>query len=122
MQFTAADEMLAVENMDVLKLNGFELEQIEEQEAIGDEGEEGPEGVRMRLQLIAQPMSKDTVFDMKGNVPPFVHCHSIQADAHRIMRQTWRSSSISCGTARGGRWFAVRKRGPCLRCVPAGGA
>lgn len=68
--------MLAVENMDVLKLNGFELERVEEQEAIGDEGEEGPEGVRMPLQLIAQPMSKDTVFDMKGNVSPFVQSHS----------------------------------------------
>ena len=79
LQLTAADEMLAVENMDVLKLNGFELERAEEQEAFEDEDEAG---VRMRLQLIAQPMSKDTVFDMQGNVPPFV---SSQADADRIV-------------------------------------
>lgn len=70
LQFTAADEMLAVENVDVLKLNGFELERVEEREAFEDEREEESEGVRMRLQLVAQPMSKDTVFDMKGNVPP----------------------------------------------------
>jgi DNA mismatch repair protein PMS2 len=67
LQLTAADEMLAVENMDMLKLNGFELAQVAEREALGEEGEEGS-GVRMRLQLVAQPMSKDTVFDIKGNV------------------------------------------------------
>jgi len=53
LELTAADEILAVENMDVLK--GFEVVRQ------GDEGEE--EG---RLHLVAQPMSKDTVFDMKG--------------------------------------------------------
>lgn len=63
--------MLALENMDVLKLNGFELEQVEEREASRDEDEEGSE-VRMRLQLVAQPMSKDTVFDIKGNSPPSI--------------------------------------------------
>lgn len=64
--------MLAVENMDVLKQNGFELEQVEEREGLGDEDEEGS-GVRMRLQLVAQPMSKDTVFDFKGNVLPYLN-------------------------------------------------
>ncbi|KAG9312414.1 hypothetical protein JVU11DRAFT_6795 [Chiua virens] len=34
LQLTAADELLAIENMDVLKLNGFELERMEEQEAV----------------------------------------------------------------------------------------
>ena len=62
LQLTAADEMLAVENMDVLRSNGFELEQIEEQHA-GDEDETES---RMRLRLVAQPVSKDTTFDMKG--------------------------------------------------------
>jgi len=55
LELTAADEILAVENMDVLKRNGFEVVRQ------GDEGEE--EG---RLHLVVQPMSKDTVFDMKG--------------------------------------------------------
>ncbi|KAG8215650.1 hypothetical protein J3R82DRAFT_7521 [Butyriboletus roseoflavus] len=85
LQFTAADEMLALENIDVLKLNGFELERAEEREIFGDEREEGSEGARMRLQLIAQPMSKDTVFDMKGNVPPLAPSHSASADADRFM-------------------------------------
>lgn len=117
LHLTAADEMLAVENMDVLKLNGFELEQVEELEAFRDEDEEGS-GVRMRLQLVAQPVSKDTVFDIKGNAPPF----DISLNPDRNMWQTSRSSSTSCRTARGGQWSAVRKRGPCLRCVPVDGA
>jgi len=117
LQLTAADEMLAVENMDVLKLNGFELEQVEEREALRDEDEEGS-GARMRLQLVAQPVSKETVFDTKGDAPPFV----ISLNTDRNMGQTSRSSSISCRTARGGQWSAVRKRAPCLRCVPVGGA
>lgn len=49
---TAADEILAVENMDVLKRNGFEVVQ--------DDEEDG------RLHLVAQPVSKDIIFDMKG--------------------------------------------------------
>lgn len=114
--------MLAVENLDVLKLNGFELERVEEREEFGDEREDDSESVRMQLQLVAQPMSKDTVFDIKGNVPIFVSSYSTQADADRIMGQTSRNSFISCRTARGGQWFAVRKRAPCLLCVPVGGA
>jgi DNA mismatch repair protein PMS2 len=55
LELTAADEILAVENIDVLKRNGFEVVRQ------GDDGEE--EG---RLHLVAQPMSKDTVFDMQG--------------------------------------------------------
>lgn len=69
LQFTAADEMLAVENMDVLKLNGFELERAEEREA--SEGEAGSESMRAPLQLVAQPMSKDTIFDVKGKSSSF---------------------------------------------------
>lgn len=52
---TAADEILAVENIDVLKRNGFEVTR--------QSGHDDDEG---RLHLIAQPVSKDTVFDMKG--------------------------------------------------------
>jgi DNA mismatch repair protein PMS2 len=53
---TAADEILAVENIDILKRNGFEVVRK------GDDEEE----VEGRLHLVAQPVSKDTVFDMKG--------------------------------------------------------
>ncbi|OJA16679.1 hypothetical protein AZE42_12690 [Rhizopogon vesiculosus] len=55
LELTAADKILAVENMDVLKRNGFGVVRQ------GDEGKE--EG---SLHLVVQPMSKDTVFNMKG--------------------------------------------------------
>ena len=47
---------MALENLDVLKQNGFEL----------DVHEDGPPG--QRVHLLAQPMSKGTVFDTKGAV------------------------------------------------------
>ncbi|KAG1729455.1 hypothetical protein EDB19DRAFT_1938571 [Suillus lakei] len=55
LELTAADEILAVENMDVLKRNGFEVVR----QGGDDDDDEGG------LHLVAQPMSKDTVFDMK---------------------------------------------------------
>jgi DNA mismatch repair protein PMS2 len=54
LELTASDEVVAMENIDVLKLNGFELS-VTENAAVGE-----------RLRLVAQPQSKDTVFDMKG--------------------------------------------------------
>ena len=60
LKLTTADEVLAVENMDVLSINGFELEQIEEHDA----GDEDKTGSITRLHLVAQP--KNTTFDMKG--------------------------------------------------------
>ncbi|KAI0324978.1 DNA mismatch repair protein MutL [Cubamyces sp. BRFM 1775] len=53
LELTAADELVALENFDVLRQNGFELEVIEDR----------PPG--QRVQLTAQPISKSTVFDMK---------------------------------------------------------
>jgi DNA mismatch repair protein PMS2 len=56
MQLTAGDEIVAMENLDVLKANGFEVD-VDEEQAPG-RGE--------RVKLIAMPVSKDTVFDFKG--------------------------------------------------------
>ncbi|KAF8551158.1 hypothetical protein OG21DRAFT_1418463 [Imleria badia] len=95
LQFTAADEMLAVENMDVLKRNGFELEQDEE-----------GSGVRMRLQLVAQPMSKDTVFDIK-DLEELIH----------LMQDRPRGTMVRCSKARA--MFAMRA---CRRSVMVGKA
>ncbi|KAH9942864.1 MutL C terminal dimerization domain-containing protein, partial [Amylocystis lapponica] len=55
LELTAADALLATENMDVLRQNGFEL----------DVDEDAAPGGGHRLQLRAQPISKSTVFDMK---------------------------------------------------------
>ncbi len=58
LELTAADELVAVENVDILRQNGFELD-ISEERAPG-----------RRMQLTAQPISKSTVFDMKGESKP----------------------------------------------------
>ena len=55
-ELTASDELLAMENVDILRQNGFEVE-------VDSKGEYGQ---GCRLKLIAQPISKSTVFDMKG--------------------------------------------------------
>ncbi|KDQ51775.1 hypothetical protein JAAARDRAFT_73425 [Jaapia argillacea MUCL 33604] len=54
LEFTAADELVAIEKIDVLRQNGFEI----------DVDEEAPSG-QGRLKLTARPVSKSTVFDMK---------------------------------------------------------
>ena len=56
LELTAADELLATENMEVLQQNGFEV----------DVDEDADSGLGHRLQLVAQPVSKGTNFDMKG--------------------------------------------------------
>lgn len=54
LELTAADELVALENMHVLQQNGFEVGLEEEQ----------PAG--RRLRLLAQPVSKNTEFDVQG--------------------------------------------------------
>lgn len=58
LELAAADEIVALENVDVLRQNGFELD-VSEDRAPGQ-----------RMQLTAQPISKSTVFDMKGLPKP----------------------------------------------------
>lgn len=97
LELTAADELVAMENISVLKQNGFEI-LVEDDEkpisGVGDtdiplaqaneraelgmtvyndeegyEGQvelEGQSGSRRRVQLVAQPISGNTVFDVKG--------------------------------------------------------
>ena len=58
MELTAADELLALENIEVLRDNGFEV-------AIDD----GAEPSHGRIKLVAQPVSGSTTFDIKGKRP-----------------------------------------------------
>jgi len=53
LELTAADELVALENLGVLQQNGFEVAQDEDQ----------PAG--RRLKLLAQPVSKKTEFDVQ---------------------------------------------------------
>ena len=56
MELTAADELLAMENVEVLRQNGFEVDEMGCADSC----------LGHRLQLVAQPVSKSTNFDMKG--------------------------------------------------------
>lgn len=60
LELTASDEMVATENIDILRKNGFEIEIKEEEVHAGSP----------RLTLTAQPISKSTIFDMKGHSLP----------------------------------------------------
>ncbi|EIN06509.1 hypothetical protein PUNSTDRAFT_72337 [Punctularia strigosozonata HHB-11173 SS5] len=54
LELTAADELVVTENIEVLRQNGFDVA-VDENASFG----------QGRLQLVAQPVSKNTVFDMK---------------------------------------------------------
>lgn len=67
LELTAADELVALENMAVLQQNGFEV------------GLEVDQPAGRRLRLLAQPVSKNTEFDVQGKdrqfiFPPPVKC------------------------------------------------
>lgn len=61
LELTASDEIIAQDNLEILRQNGFEID-TEGADESGDE--------RSRLRLVAQPVSKGTVFDLKGESIP----------------------------------------------------
>ena len=110
LELTAADELVALEHADVLRQNGFEL-------ALDADAPAG-----RRVTLTAQPVSKSTVFDVKG-VSPLLSEAAFHGDwAQRTRMQISRSCCTSCTTGRRGRWCGARRRGPCSRCARAGRA
>jgi DNA mismatch repair protein PMS2 len=73
---TAGDEIVAVENLDILRSNGFEVEIDEDQ--IPGRGE--------RIKLSAMPVSKETTFDFKGKfVPPNSNSHADTLDLEQLL-------------------------------------
>jgi DNA mismatch repair protein PMS2 len=56
LQLTAGDEIVAIENLDVLRSNGFAVKVDEEK--LPGRGE--------KIALTAMPVSKDTTVDFKG--------------------------------------------------------
>jgi len=72
LELTASDELVAIENLDVLKKNGFELEVREDPDIEMLDDEPSGTQVHRRLKLVAQPVSKSTMFDMKGRCLSFV--------------------------------------------------
>jgi DNA mismatch repair protein PMS2 len=79
MELTASDELLAMENMDILNQNGFEVE-------VDGEGECGH---GCRLKLTAQPISKSTVFDMKGWSRPLLHVRQLNVFVAQISKNSF---------------------------------
>jgi hypothetical protein len=59
LELTAADELVALESMTVLQQNGFEV------------GLEVDQPAGRRLRLLAQPVSKNTEFDVQGKDSSF---------------------------------------------------
>ncbi|WWC66317.1 uncharacterized protein I206_100218 [Kwoniella pini CBS 10737] len=55
LQLTASDEIIAIENLDILSKNGFDVKINED--ALPGKGE--------RINLISMPISKETIFDFK---------------------------------------------------------
>ncbi|KAJ7753592.1 MutL C terminal dimerization domain-containing protein [Mycena maculata] len=96
LELTASDELLTLENLDVLRQNGFE---IELQTAADDDAGQSP-----RLSLTAQPISKDTVFDMK-DLEELIH----------LMHDQPAGQMVRCSKARA--MFAMRA---CRKSVMIG--
>ncbi|KAF8968484.1 MutL C terminal dimerization domain-containing protein [Flammula alnicola] len=93
-ELTASDEMLAIENLEILQQNGFEV----------DVDEEGYVGQGSRLRLVAQPVSKSTVFDMKD-----------LEEVINLMRDRPGGQMVRCSKARA--MFAMRA---CRKSVMIG--
>ncbi|ETW76829.1 hypothetical protein HETIRDRAFT_442135 [Heterobasidion irregulare TC 32-1] len=96
LEITAADKLVATENLDVLKQNGFEL----------DPGEENDSGEKREVKLVAQPFSKSTVFDMK-DLEELLH----------LMRDLPPGTMVRCSKARA--MFAMRA---CRKSIMVGKA
>ena len=62
LELGAAEELIALDHIDILQKNGFEISQSTSSSQESDENE------RRRVNLVAMPFSKSTTFDMKGNL------------------------------------------------------
>jgi len=104
--------MLASENIDVLRQNGFEIH-VDENASVDQGG---------RLKLVAIPVSKSTVFDVKGNsvlccpgkpCPDF--CFLDLEEIVHLMRDRPTGQMVRCSKARA--MFASRA---CRKSVMVG--
>lgn len=86
LEFSAGDELLALDNLDVLRQNGFEVQEASESES---------QTRRPRLNLIAQPVSKSTVFDLR-DLEELIH----------LMQDQPQGQMVRCSKARA--MFAMR--------------
>lgn len=117
LELTAADELVGLENMGVLQKNGFEV------------ALDGDQPAGRRLKLLAQPVSKNTEFDIQGEVLASAVLAKIVPEINvggcfglgsvtQILKRSYTCSGIdprepSC---------AHPRRGRCLQCARAAGA
>ncbi|KAJ7279404.1 MutL C terminal dimerization domain-containing protein [Mycena rebaudengoi] len=99
LELTAGDELLALENIDVLRQNGFEI-LLQAENNVDD----GVSGHSRQLLLTAQPVSKGTVFDMK-DLEELIH----------LMHDQPSGQVVRCSKARA--MFAMRA---CRKSVMVG--
>ncbi|RXW15653.1 hypothetical protein EST38_g10197 [Candolleomyces aberdarensis] len=92
LELTAADELVASENIQILKDNGFEVQESNSASMGG------------RLQLMAQPVSKNTVFNIK-DLEELIH----------LLRDSPSGTMVRCSKARA--MFASRA---CRKSVMVG--
>ncbi|KAK0455931.1 hypothetical protein EV421DRAFT_1749514 [Armillaria borealis] len=98
LELTVADELLALERLDILKQNGFEVEGGDQYEDVEDAG------AGSKLRLTAQPVSKSTVFNMK-DLEELIH----------LMHDRPSGTMVRCSKARA--MFAMRA---CRKSVMVG--
>ncbi|EJU03169.1 DNA mismatch repair protein MutL [Dacryopinax primogenitus] len=100
LELTPADELVALENLAILRENGFDVEEVEMAAA----DDESIAARQSRLRLTAQPISKNTVFDMK-DLEELLH----------LMQDAPKGQMVRCSKAR--TMFATRA---CRRSVMIG--
>ncbi|KAI0338661.1 DNA mismatch repair protein MutL [Trametopsis cervina] len=93
LELTAADQLLAIDNVEILRRNGFEID-IDNSLAAGEH----------RLRLLAQPVSKATVFDI-----------SDLEELLQLLRDSPRGQVVRCSKARS--MFAMRA---CRKSIMVG--
>ncbi|TFK72296.1 DNA mismatch repair protein MutL [Pluteus cervinus] len=104
LELTAADELTAVDNIDILRQNGFEVEVETLQSGEADDEQMECEDLQGKLKLLALPVSKSTTFDMK-DLEELIH----------LMRDRPSGQMVRCSKARA--MFAMRA---CRKSVMVG--
>nr|XP_019000494.1 uncharacterized protein I203_06911 [Kwoniella mangroviensis CBS 8507]OCF63955.1 hypothetical protein I203_06911 [Kwoniella mangroviensis CBS 8507] len=83
LQLTASDEIIAMENLDILSKNGFDVKVDED--ALPGKGE--------RINLVAMPVSKETTFDFK-DLEQLLHMLSDSSRTHGQMVRCTKARSM----------------------------
>lgn len=124
LELSAADNIVARENIEVLRRNGFDVTVEEAFSHDEDEEDDALFSINGTLKLTAKPVSKSTVFGMKGQYQSFLHppCRSnpnrMSADLEEIiglLRDQPTGQMVRCSKARA--MFASRA---CRKSVMIG--